>query len=327
MGLEKPVLVTGGCGFVGRHVVLRLLKMGYDVWAVDDLSIGQHPDLWLPKEYISRFRFFHQDIKEFLRKEKLPEFGDVFHFAAVVGGRANIEGNPLAVAQDLSIDAEFFSWVVKASVDRVLYASSSAAYPINVQDKKNAEALSEEMIQFGDILGQPDMTYGWSKLTGEYLSKIAAENYGVHIACIRPFSGYGEDQDNTYPVPAIAERAARKEDPLIIWGSGKQGRDFVHIENCVDAMFLILDKIKDGSAINIGSGRLMTFEEVAKKFAEIAGYTPTIKPLVDKPEGVHTRYADITKMKQVLGWEPEISIDEGFRRVYEAAVERIKNGS
>jgi len=72
-------------------------------------------------------------------------------------------------------------------------------------------------------LGQPDMTYGWSKLTGEYLSCLAAKQYGVHIACVRPFSGYGEDQDLSYPVPAIAYRVARGDDPVAVWGTGEQG--------------------------------------------------------------------------------------------------------
>jgi nucleoside-diphosphate-sugar epimerase len=303
--------------------------------------MGQHPDSWLPKQYLNdpnRAVFIQVDVRAFFKgyltpqissipelRSGRPDFGDVFHYAAVVGGRAKIEGEPMAVAQDLSIDADFFAWAVKVRPERILYASSSAAYPVNLQAEGKALALREEFLQFSGELGQPDMTYGWSKLTGEYLALTAARHYGLSVACVRPFSGYGEDQDETYPVPAIASRAARREDPFYIWGSGDQGRDFVHIEDCVDAMLLAVAKISDGSAVNIGSGKLTTFREVAQIFAGIAGYRPKIVALQDKPMGVHSRYADISRMKTLLGWEPKIGLKEGFKLVYEAAVLHNRN--
>ena len=169
------------------------------------------------------------------------------------------------------------------------------------------------------------MTYGWSKLTGEYLAQIAAQDYGLNVACVRPFSGYGEGQETTYPVPAIAARAAAHEDPLIVWGTGRQGRDFVHIDDCIDAILLAMDKISDGSAVNIASGKLTTFLEVAALFAQLAGYQPEIKPLVDKPMGVHSRYADISLMRDRYGWTPNISLEEGFRRVLAEASRRLSS--
>jgi nucleoside-diphosphate-sugar epimerase len=114
----------------------------------------------------------------------------------------------MAVALDLSIDAEFFYWITRHKPERVLYPSSSAAYPTSLQTESDAIALSEGDIDFKKNLGVPDMTYGWTKMTGEFLAQIAAKYYGVSVVCIRPFSGYGEDQDLSYPVPAIAARAA-----------------------------------------------------------------------------------------------------------------------
>ena len=141
---------------------------------------------------------------------KPPVFGDVYHFAAIVGGRMVIDGNPLAVALDLALDAAVqLGGAGKARP--VAVRVSSAAYPVDLQGKDGAVALKESDIQFGGRLGQPDMTYGWSKLTGEYLARIAHQHYGLHTACVRPFSGYGEEQDLTYPVPSIALRAAKRE--------------------------------------------------------------------------------------------------------------------
>lgn len=341
----KPALITGGCGFVGRNMTRRLLKEGYSLWIVDDCSIGVHCDEWLPGaerrrelatgviEYDGgRVVFLHGDARDFFAGRtqlgglEEPTFGDVFHFAAIVGGRMVIDGNPLAVAIDLALDALCFNWAVNSKPERLLYASSSAAYPVDLQGEDGAVALKESDIEFGGRLGQPDMTYGWSKLTGEYLAGIAHQHYGLHTACVRPFSGYGEEQDLSYPVPSIALRAAKREAPLTVWGSGLQGRDFVHIDDCIEAALRILSQVQDGSAVNIGSGQLTNFREVARLFARLEGYEPQIKPLEDKPVGVHSRYADISRMKELLDWEPTISIEDGFARVLKVAHERKAKG-
>ena len=344
--MAQTALVTGGCGFVGRNVTRRLLRDGKDVWLVDDLSTGKDPAGWLGEDYQGkpvaagvtcfdgpqRVVFIHGDVRSFfsgsvdLGELSEPDFDDVFHLAAVVGGRAVIDGNPMAVAIDLALDALCFNWAVEKKPGRLLYASSSAAYPIDLQGEGGAVALKESDIQFGGRLGQPDMTYGWSKLTGEYLARIAHEHYGLHTACVRPFSGYGEEQDLSYPVPAIAQRAANREAPMTVWGTGEQGRDFVHIDDCIEAMMRILDAVKDGSGVNIGSGRLLNFKQVAALFVQLEGYEAEIKPLIGKPVGVHSRYADISHMQEILNWTPAISVEEGFGRVLEAARQRKARG-
>ena len=343
-------LVTGGCGFVGRHLIRRLLGEGHDVWVVDDLSTGLHPDQWLPDAQRSsgddgtlRYKmggrcltFLHEDSAVVMLKQlgtisgtqvRFPSFDRVFALASVVGGRAVIDGDPMHVAVDLGLDSFFFLWLVrnKQNIGRVLYASSSAAYPIKLQAKDGHVALREEMIDFatGD-LGQPDMTYGWSKLTGEYLSYLAAKQYGIQIACVRPFSGYGEDQDLTYPVPAIAYRVARGDRPIRVWGTGEQGRDFVHIEDCITAMLLAIERISDGSGINIGTGKLTTFLEAAALFGRLAGSDAPVEPTIGKPVGVQSRYCDPSRMARLLDWRPAISMEVGFRRVLEAARRRVE---
>lgn len=349
--MQKIHLVSGGCGFVGRNLVKRLLKTTEDyIFVVDDLSAGTDPGQWYDQPLIKsnkdihvygpneRLLFRKGDFRDFLREIQqdpeflnnkygysFPRFSDVYHFAAIVGGRAMIDGDPMMVALDLSIDAEFFYWVCNYKPERVLFPSSSAAYPVDLQSDQDAIALEESAISFDSSLGQPDMTYGWSKLTGEYLAQIAAAHYGISVACVRPFSGYGEDQDLSYPVPAIAARAAAKEDPFEVWGTGKQGRDFVHIDDCIDAILLAMDKISDGSAINIGSGKLTSFLEIIEVFTKIAGYEPEIKQLLDKPVGVHARYANMDYVAEKYGWKPNISIEEGMKRVYDKALERISN--
>jgi UDP-glucose 4-epimerase len=346
--MNRTHFITGGCGFVGRNMVKRLMQTTNDrIVFVDDMSVGTHPSTWFAESVVEtgdgyeiygddrRVLFIKEDVREVLRwmngglsfygerfKFPVDKFNDVFHFAAIVGGRAKIDGDPMAVALDLAIDAEMFYWVCRSKPDRFLYPSSSAAYPVDLQTESDAIALKESDIDFKKM-GQPDMTYGWTKLTGEYLAKIAAEYYGVKVTCIRPFSGYGEDQDLSYPVPAIAARAAKMEEPFEVWGSGFQGRDFVHIDDVMDCILLAMDHIHDGTAINIGMGKLTSFREIIDIFCSFAGYKPTIKPLLDKPVGVHSRYCDMTFVEQKLGWKAKISTEEGMRRVFEAAKNKI----
>ena len=119
-----------------------------------------------------------------------PTSNWIVHLAAVVGGRLTIDGNPLKVATDLAIDATFFNWVVKHRPfpRKVLFFSSSAAYPIAEQSQHHHRPLSEQLIDFNGYLGVPDMTYGWAKLTGEFLARHAVETYGLDVVIYRPFS-------------------------------------------------------------------------------------------------------------------------------------------
>lgn len=343
----KNHLISGGCGFVGSNMVKKLYATTKDriLW-VDNLSVGTDPSNWLDvplqredknmkvygeeerliyfkDDFINVLRNLIQNPEWFQTEYGIPavQFEDVFHFAAIVGGRAMIDGDPMKVALDLSIDAEFFYWASRAKPARILYPSSSAAYPISKQTESNAIQLRETDINFANM-GEPDMTYGWTKLTGEFLAKIAASHYDLKITSIRPFSGYGEDQNYTYPIPAIAKRAVFKETPFEVWGTGHQGRDFVHIDDVIDCTLTAMDTIHDGSAINIGMGKLTTFREIIGIFTGFAGYDPPIKCLLDKPVGVFSRYCSMDHVKETLGWEPKISLEQGLRRVYDAVAKK-----
>jgi UDP-glucose 4-epimerase len=343
----KNHLISGGCGFVGRNMVKRLYTTTKDrIVIVDNLSVGTDPSTWFDAPKIreignlniygvdERVLFIKADFVDVVRSLTkdpnwmqtvygidLSEWQDVFHFAAIVGGRAMIDGDPMKVALDLAIDAEFFHWITRNKPARVLYPSSSAAYPISKQTAENAIQLRESDIDFANM-GQPDMTYGWTKLTGEFLAKIAASHYGIHITCIRPFSGYGEDQDYTYPIPSLAKRAVHRESPFEVWGTGHQGRDFVHIDDVIDCILLAMDHIGDGTAINIGMGRLTSFREVIGIFCNIAGYETEIKCLLDKPVGVHSRYCNMDYVNERLGWKAKISLEDGLKRVFDAVAKK-----
>lgn len=314
----RKVLVTGGAGFVGRHVVKRLLDAGDQVHAVDcvaEFTGGIDPangwPLFQPLEY-SNFHFYKEDCRTWFARVKDRDFDYAFHLAAMVGGRLMIENNPLAVADDLSIDAAYWGWAKETRPSKTACFSSSAAYPIKLQRPEGYVLLKEDMISFQDDLGMPDMSYGWAKLTCEYLAQLAYQKHGLKSICYRPFSGYGEDQDNAYPFPSICKRALaeRGADVMSVWGSGMQMRDFIHIEDCVEGVMTTIDKIDDGSAVNLSTGILTSFIDFAKMAADIVGYYPQVKGLSDKPAGVHARGGDTTKQRQ-LGFRPRIGLQAG----------------
>ena len=335
-------LVSGGCGFIGRNMVKRLYQKNEGtILFVDNLLVGKHPCEWLELPLVEtksnlevygserRLLFLQIDFRDFIsqmlvnpsflhQKYDLPILGfhDIYHFAAYVGGRMAIENDPLSIAQDLSIDADFFYWISRQAPKRVLYPSSSAAYPIDLQKERTATSLKEEDIDFRQ-LREPDLLYGWTKLTGEYLAKLAAAHYGISIACVRPFSGYGEDQDLNYPIPAIVNRFVKKEDPLMVWGSGKQARDFVYIDDVLDAMELAIANITDGSAVNIGTGKATSFLDIISILSTIAGYQPDIKTSPGKPVGVFSRFGQPDFAGEKLGWRAKVSLNEGLQRVYD----------
>src|SRR6266542_403304 len=320
----RKILITGAAGFVGRHFTNRFLANGDEVHAVDSVvqhTGGIHPDNGWPMfeahDY-DGFNFYHQDCRDWFRNHKETDFDYVLHLAAVVGGRLMIEHNPLAVADDLSIDAHYWQWAVETKPQKTVTFSSSAAYTIKFQRADGYRLLKEEMIELGGDIGMPDMSYGWAKLTCEYLGKLAYHHHGLKSVVYRPFSGYGEDQDDNYPFPSICKRAIAKrgEPQITVWGTGDQMRDFIHIEDCVDGVLGTMDQIDDGEALNLSTGILTSFKEFALAAAKVCDYEPQIVGTSDKPEGVFARGGDTTK-QQCHGFRYAITFEDGVRRAIE----------
>jgi nucleoside-diphosphate-sugar epimerase len=320
----RRVLITGGAGFVGRHFVRHFLEAGDDVVVVDPIATatgGIDPSagwpLFDPWEFTS-FHFVPQDCREWFRAHPYEPFDLVLHLAAMVGGRLMIEHNPLAIADDLSIDAEYWQWATTAQPTKTICFSSSAAYPIKLQREEGFVLLSEEMIDFGDDIGMPDMSYGWAKLTCEYLARLAYERHGLASVCYRPFSGYGVDQDDSYPFPSICKRAlaGSPTEPLIVWGSGRQMRDFVHIDDCVRGVITTMDAVDDAAAINLSTGVLTSFLEFAALAVRTCGYETAVHGRDDRPVGVFARGGDTTKQAE-LGFEAVISFADGIASAIE----------
>ena len=275
------VLITGNEGFVGKYFHKRL-GPDHDITGIDIKS--------------------GTDCRDFFKKDD-SQYDLVIHLAAIVGGRESIEGRPMAVADNFSIDSEFFQWCLKTKPKKIVYFSSSAAYPTHYQQGSEAKRLQEWMIT-PSAPNSPDMTYGMAKVIGEYLASFV-EN--VHI--FRPFSGYSYLQDTSYPFPMYIRRALKKSDPFEVWGPGTQTRDFIHIEDIVSAVLTAVEQGITGP-INLGTGRSTSFMELAQMSMDAVGYKGEIVTRPDKPVGCMHRVSDNTKLLSF--YTPKITLEAGI---------------
>jgi nucleoside-diphosphate-sugar epimerase len=286
------ILITGHKGFVGGYFMRKYA--GHEIVGID-IKEGN-------------------DCRDFFKSDN-SYFDMVIHLAAIVGGRVTIEGNPLSVATDLSIDAEMFNWAMRTKPGRIVYFSSSAAYPIRYQRGDYPVALREDMLDLHAI-SNPDLTYGWAKMTGEYLAQFA-EKAGIRTHIFRPFSGYGTDQDLDYPFPSYIARANRLDDPFDIWGDGYQVRDFIHMQDIVDAVDTAIELDITGP-INLGSGEATSFRTLASEVCRIKGYSPEFNYIETAPVGVTYRVANPIKMLSF--YKPKISLADGISMALEGVV-------
>lgn len=295
--MSRRALLTGASGFIGRHMHRALADRSYDVTAIDLTAGPQHPG-------VSR-----GDALDFFRQDT-TRYDLAVHCAAVVGGRASIDGSPLGVATNMALDAWYMRWLTRTHTPRAVYYSSSAAYPVQLQTRGSVLQLQEDDLDLLLPIAQPDATYGLAKVAGEQLAAYAeAEGTRVHV--LRPFSGYGEDQALTYPFPSLIDRARRREDPFTIWGDGGSTRDWIHVDDLVAATLAAVDEDVIGP-VNLGWGRPTTFDGLARSITREAGYKPELQHLLDAPQGVYNRVCDPTRM--LAFYTPTVTLEEGIRR-------------
>jgi len=298
-------LISGDRGFLGRHFTAELKARGWEVYGLDVKASSAQDCRAYFRKYLSRGPEYREINESY--------FDLVVHCAAVVGGRETIENDPLATAESLSIDAEMFRWAAVARPGRVLYLSSSAAYPVAYQTRDDTQPLTEDLVKvtpFSSGVAWPDEVYGWSKVTGELLAdRLRAA--GTPVTVVRPFSGYGEDQDPSYPFRAILDRVRAGEDPLTVW-CGTCTRDWIHVDDVVRGALAVAESGTE-QPVNLCTGRPTSFFDLARLFLEAAGGdVSTIKALSDKPQGVAYRVGDPERMWKI--YTPEVSLEEGIRR-------------
>jgi UDP-glucose 4-epimerase len=291
--------VTGGAGFIGSNLVDKLIDEGHKVFVIDNLLSGK-------KENINRKAIFYKaDICHLDKISPLFKGVDyVFHLAAnpkVVFSVENpIESNQINV--DGTLNVLYASY--KNKVKRLIFASSAAVYG-NIKKLPLKENMTPK----------PISPYGLHKLIGEYYCKLFSNLYNLETVCLRYFNVYGPRMDPNGPYALVIGKflKLRKENrPLTIYGDGKQTRDFVYVDDVIKANILAMKskKVGSGEVINICSGRNYSINYIAKLIGGKKIYLPA-----RKGEMKHT-LGDNSLAKKLLGWKPEISLEEGVGKLF-----------
>jgi len=303
----RNVLVTGGAGFIGSALVRGLLaEPGVERVAVfDDLSTGKASNL---AEVADRIEFIEGDIRDYAALERaFEEMSVVFHEAAIASVPKSIEDPQLC--HEVNVDGTFnvLRAAVERKVGRVLFAASAAAYG-------NAPELPKRE----DMLPDPQSPYAVHKLAGEMYLRTFFDSYGLETVSLRYFNVFGPRQDPKSPYSGVlsifADRLLAGQQPTI-FGDGEQSRDFIFVDNIVQANLLAARAPGvAGRLYNCGSGGRVTLNQVWETMQKIAGVDLPAQYGPDRAGDVRDSQADISRVRRDLGFKPQIGFEEGLRR-------------
>ncbi len=303
---NKQVLVTGGAGFVGHHLVRNLLSLGCRVRIIDDLSTGREENILKPAE------FQRGDIRSAQDMDKAARGCDViFHLAA----RVELQKSIVDPMDCFSVNVEGTACVVKAAlrhrVRRLIFASSCSLYPLH-----HAGKLSENMATIGET------PYALSKRVGEQTLEIFSRIEKLSACSLRCFNIYGPGQRADSPYSAAIPKfiaQAMRGDPITIFGTGEQTRDFVHVEDVVQAYLLAAQSDALG-VYNVAAGKSVSVAELASMIQSVEEKS-RIQHLPAKPGDASFSEANIAKISKVLKYKPKQKLSVALKKLYQHSLQ------
>jgi nucleoside-diphosphate-sugar epimerase len=310
-GVQGRVLVTGGGGFIGHHLVNRLKELGYWVRAVDI----KYPEY----EPTRADEFLLLDLRRWPNTLAACEgIEEVYNLAANMGGIGFIEHNKAVIMHDnVLINTHMLEAARCQGVQRYLYTSSACIYPGYRQHTPEVIPLKEEDAYPAD----PEDGYGWEKLFSERQCRHYFEDYGLETRVVRfhnifgPLGTYDGGREKSPAAMCRKIALAKVEDEIEVWGDGEQTRSYCYIDDCVEGIWrLMRSEVRD--PLNLGQDRLISVNELVDLVARVAGKRIAKRYNRSAPQGVRGRNSDNTRLKASLQWEPTVSLEEGLARTY-----------
>ncbi|HEY7950684.1 MAG TPA: NAD-dependent epimerase/dehydratase family protein [Solirubrobacterales bacterium] len=321
-GSANPVLVTGGGGFIGGHLVAGLLRQGREVRSVDCKPLEE----WHQVFDAADNRVLDVSLLDAAR-EAVDGAGEVFNLAADMGGMGFIEGNKALCMLSVLPSTHVLMAARDAGVERFFYSSSACVYAAEKQETPEVLALREA----DAYPAMPEDGYGWEKLFSERMCRHFMEDFGIETRVARYHNVYGPEGTWTggrEKAPAaicrkVAEASLSGSGEIEIWGDGKQTRSFMYIDDCVKGTLTIAAGPRI-EPINLGSSELVTIDGLVDIVEGIAGIQLERQYVLDAPQGVRGRNSDNTLIEETYGWEPSISLREGLEKTYAWVHEQVE---
>ena len=320
--MTQRALVTGAGGFIGHHLVTYLKERGYWVRGVD----------------LKRPEYTSIDADEFelldLRRQDAAEqalrggFDEVYALAADMGGMGFISAHHAEILRNNAlINLHTIEAARQVGVGRYLYSSSACIYPEYLQTDADVKPLREE----DAYPAQPQDAYGWEKLVTEKLCEYYYSDYGLETRIVRFHNIYGPngtyDGGREKAPAALSRKIAAVDDggEIEIWGDGEQTRSFCHVDDCVEGIYRLMQS-DHREPLNLGTDRMVTINQLAEIIRVISGKRDIGIRHIDGPQGVRGRNSDNTRLREVLGWEPAIDLEEGLVGTYRWIESRVRGG-
>src|SRR5919108_2884026 len=309
--MSTRFLVTGGAGFIGSHIVRRLVREGAKVRVVDDLSTGLLARL---EDVRHSIQYVQADLADDHFAGELVEGIDcVLHQAAVPSVQRSVSDPVGTNRANVTATVNLLEACRKTGVHRVIYAASSSAY-----------GDTEVLPKIEEMSPNPRSPYALQKLVGERYCELYYALYGLETVSLRYFNVFGPDQDphSEYSavIPKFITRLLAKE-PIVVYGDGEQSRDFTYVDNVVEANLLAVRATHaSGKVLNVGCGERISLNTLINLLEEIVGVKAEVTYTAPKPGDVRHSLADISLARRLLEYEPKIMVKEGLRRTVEAFV-------
>jgi nucleoside-diphosphate-sugar epimerase len=313
---DKRVLVGGGCGFLGSYMVPLLVEFGARVTVVDNLDNGYRDNL---NPVMGQVEFIEADLRELATSKQVTRGQDVvLNLAAKAFGMeySRAHDGEMLVYNLMSTLAPLEA-AKQNGVGRYLIVSSSCVYP------DDAPVPTPELDVFTGMPESVNEGYGWAKRIQELAGRYYAKDYGMEVSIVRPFNPYGGhyrwgSEDKAHVVPALVKRVMDGEDPLVVWGSGKQRRNLLHASDAVRLILQVMEKNPGPEPVNIGYDDDVTIADLVDLICDVAGKHPRIVFDTTRPEGRFRKCADSSRLNEVTNnYVPRVSLREGIADMIE----------
>ncbi len=313
--------MSGAGGFIGHHLVKYLVERGYQVRGVDIVE----PEF----ETSSAHEFKLLDLRRWENTlEATNDIDLVYNLAADMGGIGYITVSHAEIASNNTlINTHMLEAARVNEIERFFYSSSACVYPDYRQNESDISGLREEDV----YPAAPEEGYGWEKLYTEKMCQYYTEDHGLETRVARFHNAYGPlgtyDGGKEKAPAAICRKIALVEDggEIEVWGDGEQTRSFMHVDDCIEGIYRLMNS-GTSEPMNLGMDRMVTVNELVDIIAAASGKTIQKRHDLTKPQGVRGRNSDNTKLNDVLGWAPSITLEQGLAETYAWIADQVSAG-